>query len=39
MNILIRRALDWLAYPKDSRLRFDPRPELIEELKLKGLLE
>lgn len=39
MNILVRRFLDWLAYPNDSRLRFDPRPELIAELKKKGLLK
>lgn len=39
MNILIRRVLDWLAYPNESRLRFDPRPELIAELKRKGHLK
>lgn len=39
MNILIRRVIDWLAYPKDSRLRFDPRPELAKELKEKGLIK
>jgi len=34
-----RRILDWLAWPVDTRLRFDPRPEMLRTLKEKGLLK